>query len=123
MYKKIVPALLLLAPLFVSSQNKMTPELLWKLGRVSALGISKDGKWLVYSVNTPDWEANKGIRKLYIIPVNGGSPVEITKPAVEPLLIDSTRLVERLVATVTGTMAWTICILGATCWILAKNCQ
>ena len=26
------------------AQEVMTPELLWKLGRVTALGISKDGK-------------------------------------------------------------------------------
>lgn len=80
MYKRIVPALLLLVPLFTFSQNKMTPELLWKLGRVSALGISKDGRYIVYSVNTPDWEANKGNRKSYIIPIEGGSPVPVNKP-------------------------------------------
>ena len=28
----------------VSAQQILSPELLWKLGRVSALGISKDGK-------------------------------------------------------------------------------
>jgi dipeptidyl aminopeptidase/acylaminoacyl peptidase len=78
MYKRIVAALLLLAPLFVFAQNKMTPELLWKLGRVSALGISKEGKYIVYSVNTPDWEANKGSRKSYIIPVSGGKPVQVS---------------------------------------------
>ena len=27
-----------------TAQEVMTPKLLWKLGRVSALGISKDGK-------------------------------------------------------------------------------
>ncbi len=80
MYKKIVTALLFLAPLFVFSQNKMTPELLWKLGRVTGTGISKDGKHIVYSVNTPDWETNKGNRKSYIIPINGGTPAEINKP-------------------------------------------
>ena len=80
MYKKIVTALLFLAPLFVFSQNKMTPELLWKLGRVTGTGISKDGKHIVYSVNTPDWETNKSNRKSYIMPINGGTPAEISKP-------------------------------------------
>ena len=86
MYKKIVQALLLLAPLFVFSQNRMTPDLLWKLGRVTGTGISKDGKYIVYSVNTPDWETNKGSKKSFIIPVNGGTPVEISKP--DSLLAD-----------------------------------
>jgi dipeptidyl aminopeptidase/acylaminoacyl peptidase len=85
MYKRIVPALLLLSPLFILAQNSqpagkagMTPELLWKLGRVTGLGISKDGKYAVYSVNTPDWEANKGSRKSYVVPVNGGTAVQIS---------------------------------------------
>jgi dipeptidyl aminopeptidase/acylaminoacyl peptidase len=56
----------------------MTPELLWKLGRVSGLGISKDGKYIVYSVSTPDAEANKNNRKSYIIPISGGNAVEIS---------------------------------------------
>ncbi|MDP4262963.1 MAG: S9 family peptidase [Bacteroidota bacterium] len=80
MFKRLVQAFLLLAPLFAASQNTMTPELLWKLGRVSGLGISKDGKYLVYSVNTPDWKENKGNRKSYMLPISGGTPVEISKP-------------------------------------------
>lgn len=58
----------------------MSPELLWKLGRVTGLGISKDGKYVVYSVNTPDWEANKGSRKSYIVPINGGAASLISNP-------------------------------------------
>jgi dipeptidyl aminopeptidase/acylaminoacyl peptidase len=80
MFKRMMPALLFLIPLVGTAQDKMTPELLWKLGRVSALGISKDGQSIVYSVNTPDQETNKGNRKSYIIPVNGGIPLEIKKP-------------------------------------------
>jgi len=62
------------------AQEKMTPELLWKLGRVSALGISKDKKYIVYSVSTPDVDANKSKRRSYIIPVNGGNATEINNP-------------------------------------------
>jgi dipeptidyl aminopeptidase/acylaminoacyl peptidase len=77
MFKRIL-FFLLLGPLFSTAQNKMTPELLWKLGRASALGISKDGKYIVYSVNTPNAEANKGSRKSYILPIEGGSPTEVS---------------------------------------------
>lgn len=55
----------------------MSPELLWKLGRVAGLGVSKDGKYLVYAVSTPDWEVNKSKRKTYIVPVAGGTATEI----------------------------------------------
>jgi hypothetical protein len=79
MFKKIVPVLLLLSPVFLFAQNKMTPELLWQLGRVSGLGISKDGKYLLYSVSIPDATENKSSRKTYMIPVAGGDPIETTK--------------------------------------------
>lgn len=80
MFKRIVAILIAIAPLFVLAQNKMTPELLWKLGRVAGLGISKDGKYVVYAVTTPNAETNKSSRKFYIIPVNGGTATEINKP-------------------------------------------
>lgn len=60
------------------AQNVMTPELLWKLGRVTPLGISKDGKNIVYKVTTPSVEENKSDSKFYILPVNGGNPTEVT---------------------------------------------
>jgi dipeptidyl aminopeptidase/acylaminoacyl peptidase len=59
------------------AQNIMTPELLWKLGRVAPLGISKDGKNVVYKVTTPSVQENKSDTKLYTLPVNGGNPTEV----------------------------------------------
>ncbi len=60
------------------AQNIMTPELLWKLGRVSALGISKDKQYVVYDVAIPDVAANKINHQKYKIPVNGGDAVAIS---------------------------------------------
>jgi dipeptidyl aminopeptidase/acylaminoacyl peptidase len=61
----------------VSAQEVMTPELLWKLGRVSAMGITKDGNSIVYKVSTYDLDANSAVTRQYIIPVEGGEAVEI----------------------------------------------
>jgi dipeptidyl aminopeptidase/acylaminoacyl peptidase len=61
----------------VYSQNNMTPELLWKLQRVSAVGITKDNIGVVYSVSTPDIEQNKSSRKLYYISLNGGTSKQL----------------------------------------------
>jgi dipeptidyl aminopeptidase/acylaminoacyl peptidase len=84
MIKRIFFAALWLSPLLAMAQTTttaskgiMTPELLWKLGRVSGLGISKDGKYVVYSVSTPNAETNKSSRTSYRIPINGGTPVEV----------------------------------------------
>ena len=70
--------LLLFSFSVANAQEVMTPELLWKLGRVSAMGISKDKKWVVYSVSTPNVETNKSSRKTYRVPVTGGTTEIIT---------------------------------------------
>ena len=76
--KKILLTTLTMMSLSAISQNVMTPETLWKLGRVSVLGISTDAKNIVYSVSSPSVEENKSTSKYYTIPVNGGQAVEIT---------------------------------------------
>jgi dipeptidyl aminopeptidase/acylaminoacyl peptidase len=48
----------------------MTPELLWKLGRVSEAQVSPDGKLVLYGVTWYDAAKNKGNRDLYIVPVD-----------------------------------------------------
>jgi dipeptidyl aminopeptidase/acylaminoacyl peptidase len=76
--KKLLFILFTLSSTCCFAQNKMTPELLWQLGRVSGLGISKDGKYVVYSVATPNADENKTSRKKYIVPIGGGEAVAIT---------------------------------------------
>ena len=83
--------LLPLAVAIVSSgaaQNKMTPELLWKLGRVAGLGISKDKQYVIYAVNQPDVQGNTSSSKYYKIPVIGGKAVELDD-AVDSILANS----------------------------------
>ncbi|MDD2674662.1 MAG: S9 family peptidase [Flavobacterium sp.] len=75
--KKILFIPLLMMSLTAMAQNVMTPELLWKLGRVTPLGISKDGKNIVYKVTTPSVKENKSDSKFYTLPVNGGNPTEV----------------------------------------------
>lgn len=60
------------------AQNTMSPELLWKLGRVSEPQASPDGKNVVYGVRTFDVAADKGNTDLYILPLTGGEPKRIT---------------------------------------------
>ena len=76
--KKIILSLLLIMGLTTAqAQNTLTPELLWKLGRVSPLGISKDGKSVVYKLSIPSVEENKSNSKYYTIPVSGGNATEV----------------------------------------------
>lgn len=75
--KKLALIILGIMSINASAQQVLSPELLLKLGRVSVLGISKDGKNIVYKVSTPVMEDNKSTNKFYTIPVNGGTATEV----------------------------------------------
>lgn len=62
----------------VETQNGMSPELMWQLGRVSPLGLSKDGKSVIYRVSTPNMDENKFSSKVYSVNINGGTSLEIS---------------------------------------------
>lgn len=61
------------------AQEVLSPELLWKLGRVTPLGISKDNQSILYKVSIPSVEENKSTTKTYSMPIGGGSAKEITE--------------------------------------------
>jgi dipeptidyl aminopeptidase/acylaminoacyl peptidase len=75
--KKILFLIVITMSITASAQQVLSPETLWKLGRVTALGISKDGKSIVYKVATPSVEENKSNSKYYTVPVIGGNPTEV----------------------------------------------
>ena len=79
--KKLFFIILSTMSIAASAQQVLSPELLWKLGRVTPLGISKDGKMVVYKVSIPNMEANKSDSKFYTIPVIGGKPTEVKDTA------------------------------------------
>lgn len=75
--KNIFITIISFMALQTSAQEVLSPETLWKLGRVTPLGISKDKKSIVYKVSTPSAAENKSNSKLYTIPVTGGIPTEV----------------------------------------------
>ena len=75
--KKLVLLIACIMGVSASAQNVLSPELLWKLGRVTVIGISKDGKSVVYKVATPSVEENKSNSKFYTIPINDGTATEV----------------------------------------------
>lgn len=86
MKKSIIIFTLCMGIQTLAAQEVLTPETLWKLGRVSPLGISKDGKNILYKVSIPSVEENKSNSKTFSIPVNGGTATEITDT--KELLVD-----------------------------------
>jgi dipeptidyl aminopeptidase/acylaminoacyl peptidase len=71
--KKLLLLILLVLPMLVKAQNIMTPELLWSLGRVSAVTTSPDGKKLIYRVATTDIASEKSTTEYYVMQLDNGS--------------------------------------------------
>jgi len=80
MKNRLLPFLLLLVTA-ASAQERMTPELLWSLHRVSADGVSKDGKYLYYSSKIVDWKTEKSVVHQYRVAIPGGEKKEWTTEA------------------------------------------
>lgn len=57
----------------VAANEVMTPEKLWQVKRVSALGLNKEKTHVVYKVTTPSVENNNFSSKVYQVPLKGGT--------------------------------------------------
>lgn len=57
---------------------RLTPEILWKFGRISEMQLSPNGKTIIYNVSRYDVKTNKKLTAIYTIPVEGGEAKNIT---------------------------------------------
>jgi dipeptidyl aminopeptidase/acylaminoacyl peptidase len=62
-------------------KEKLTPELLFKLGRVNNPQLSPDGKTVLYEVKNYDVATNKGTNIIYTISLPLGKPVAVSESA------------------------------------------
>lgn len=62
----------------VVAQDTMNPLTLLELSRVSPIGISEDQQNVVYSITNVDVVENTKSTKLYVLPIVGGIPKEIS---------------------------------------------
>jgi len=59
--------------------GKMTPEMLWKFGRIGDAQLSPDGKTVIYNVTRYDAKINKKNTWIYAVSTNGGEPKNLTQ--------------------------------------------
>ncbi|EHQ28621.1 S9 family peptidase [Mucilaginibacter paludis] len=77
----LLSSLLLTANVLITAaqpSQKMTPELLWKLGRFGSGIITPDEKNIIYSVSTYNMGLNKAEPNLFSVPVTGGPVQQLT---------------------------------------------
>ncbi len=61
----------------IAQTQTLTPELLWKLGRVSLEDVSSDGNHILYGVTRYELSTNKGTTTLYATTADKPMPLEI----------------------------------------------
>ncbi len=87
MMRKLMLGSLVCAAMPAMAQQTMTPDQLWKLGRVSGQNMSADGKKVYFSINWPNVNENKSSSDLYAIDLKGGTPAGITEtPSAERIV-------------------------------------
>jgi len=76
--KKILLLLsVLLTVTAIAQTNLITPEFLWKLGRVSDPQLSPDGKEVLYNVRTYSLQLNKGNSDIWKVTIETGAAVKL----------------------------------------------
>lgn len=56
----------------------LTPEMLWKFGRIGSADICPQGTTMVYNITYYSIEDNSGYTHIYTIPIEGGEPQRLT---------------------------------------------
>jgi len=62
-----------------AAKHAITFDDLIKLHRVAEPQISPDGKWVAYTVSTPDMEANRGVSNIWVVPTAVGAAMQLTQ--------------------------------------------
>ncbi len=77
--RRIFYLVFLLSALTVEAQKKMLDaEAIWKLQRVQEPALSPDGKTLAFVVRKFDIDGNTSARHIYTVPMEGGTPRQLT---------------------------------------------
>ena len=62
-----------------AAKHPITFEDMIKLHRIAEPQVSPDGKWVAYTVATPDMEANRNASNIWMVATTGGSAMQLTQ--------------------------------------------
>ncbi|OLB38534.1 MAG: hypothetical protein AUH11_06380 [Acidobacteria bacterium 13_2_20CM_57_17] len=62
-----------------TAKHAITFDDMIKLHRIAEPQVSPDGKWVAYTVSTPDMDANRGISNIWVVSTAGGAAMQLTQ--------------------------------------------
>jgi dipeptidyl aminopeptidase/acylaminoacyl peptidase len=62
-----------------SSKHPITFADMIGMHRVAEPQVSRDGKWVVYTVTTPDMDGNRGAGNIWMVATSGGAELQLTR--------------------------------------------
>lgn len=89
--------------------GKLTPEVLWAMGRIGSYSVSPDGSKIAYTVAYYSVKENKGHHVIYVMNADGSNNVQLTTTAyneVEPIWIKGGSKIAFLTAASGSNQVW-----------------
>jgi len=62
-----------------AARHAITFDDMIKMHRISEPQVSPDGKWVAYTVTTPDMDGNRNASNIWIVPTAGGAAMQLTQ--------------------------------------------
>src|SRR5467141_3839322 len=62
-----------------SAKHSITFDDMIKLHRIAEPQVSRDGKWVAYTVSTPDMDANRGVSNIWVTSTAGCAAMQLTQ--------------------------------------------
>ena len=62
-----------------AAKHAITFDDMIQMHRVGEAQISPDGKWVVYTLTTPNMDLNRGVSNIWIVATGGGAPLQLTQ--------------------------------------------
>ena len=91
------------------SNGRMTPEVLWAMGRIGGMSVSPDGKQIAYTVSYYSVPQNKSHRVIYLMNADGTNNRLLTTTAFnesEPQWIKGGTKIAFLCNEIKGSQIW-----------------
>jgi len=78
-YYSCLTILIVCLCLHAETKRPLTPEDLYRIKEVTDPRVSPDGKWIAFTVSVPDLKANDFNSDIWVMPLAGGDPFQLTR--------------------------------------------